>query len=85
MNQIERKTYNDLLVNRIVQRLDNCPRLGTMTGNGCDGCKVMVSCRRYYDDHIAEALPNKLDKREYDEAIAVLSKIQGVKLNEKLP
>jgi hypothetical protein len=56
-----------------------------MTGNGCDGCKVMVSCRRYYDDHIAEALPNKLDKREYDEAIAVLSKIQGVKLNEKLP
>ena len=32
MNQAERKTYNDLLVNRILQRLDNCPRLDTMPG-----------------------------------------------------
>ena len=83
MNQLERKAYDDLLVNRIQQRLDNCPRLDTMPGKCCDGCKVMLSCRRYYDDHIAEAIPNKLDKREYDKAIAVLSKIQGVKLDEK--
>jgi len=83
MNQAERETYPDLLVKRIQQRLDNCPRLDT-PWKDCDGCEVMLSCRGYYDNHIARAIPNKLDKREYDEAITVLSKIQGVKLNEKV-